>query len=307
MNASNSFDLKVLKGLLNFKFNKNPFYDLTTLEKKRLCLSYKEGGTLHINPEYISKIWPRARELKHNMSDKTLDLLCGQLYENYRWNDLLNDLIPYRPANIPAEKSYMELNEQQRGIVDDAFRNFFDQLTDYHSFVSMVIKKEKMKRVLREDMNKIATGPHDIVLREFIKRIYIELTTRKAAILFDEENDVIEEVYDSWYKLFSVIRDELKSLPASILLSKNIAHLNVLEPVQQILNNVLRSHLTTHQAKFRHWYKNAKSMEKNKKTSPQQLQKEFPTYELLIDSIKHINQELLNLSVLLMKRINSRS
>ena len=38
-------------------------------------------------------------------------------------------------------------------------------------------------------------------------RIYIELTTRKAAIPIDENNDVIEEVYNSWYKLFGIIRD----------------------------------------------------------------------------------------------------
>jgi hypothetical protein len=38
-------------------------------------------------------------------------------------------------------------------------------------------------------------------------RIHIELTTRKAAILIDENNDSIEEIYDSWYKLFNIVRD----------------------------------------------------------------------------------------------------
>src|SRR3989442_1125827 len=33
-------------------------------------------------------------------------------------------------------------------------------------------------------------------------RAWAELVTRKAALLFDEENDVIVEVYDSWYQLF---------------------------------------------------------------------------------------------------------
>ena len=48
-------------------------------------------------------------------------------------------------------------------------------------------------------------------------RIYVELTTRKAAIPIGENNDVIEEVYDSWYKLFGIIREEIKSVPGKYL------------------------------------------------------------------------------------------
>ena len=44
-------------------------------------------------------------------------------------------------------------------------------------------------------------------------RIYLELVTRKAALPFDEDNDVIVEVYDSWYTLFSTIREEIKNVP----------------------------------------------------------------------------------------------
>ncbi|MFA5229787.1 MAG: hypothetical protein WC446_08590, partial [Candidatus Paceibacterota bacterium] len=37
-------------------------------------------------------------------------------------------------------------------------------------------------------------------------KIWTELVTRKAAIPIDKENDVIEEVYDSWYSLFKRVR-----------------------------------------------------------------------------------------------------
>lgn len=48
-------------------------------------------------------------------------------------------------------------------------------------------------------------------------RIHIELTTRKAAILINENDDSIEEIYDSWYKLFNIIRDEIKTVPGKYL------------------------------------------------------------------------------------------
>ena len=38
----------------------------------------------------------------------------------------------------------------------------------------------------------------------------MELSTRKIAIPFDIENDVIDEVYDSWYNFFSTARELLK-------------------------------------------------------------------------------------------------
>jgi hypothetical protein len=46
---------------------------------------------------------------------------------------------------------------------------------------------------------------------EIAHKIYIELITRKAAIEIEEGKDVIVEVYNSWYSLFQITREELKS------------------------------------------------------------------------------------------------
>ena len=56
---------------------------------------------------------------------------------------------------------------------------------------------------------------------EIANRIYVELITRKAAIPFDENHDVISEVYDSWYTLFNTTREELKKLPGEMLLNNS--------------------------------------------------------------------------------------
>lgn len=124
-------------------------------------------------------------------------------------------------------------------------------------------------------------------------RIYIELTTRKAAIPIDEENDVIEEVYNSWYKLFGIIRDEIKTVPGSYLKSHNPT-IALIGLTTKILNEGLRPHLTEHQAKFRKWYEQEK--EKKEKISPQELQRRYPDYDNLMESMKQVNQTLIQYS-----------
>ena len=52
---------------------------------------------------------------------------------------------------------------------------------------------------------------------EITHRIYIELITRKAAMPIDNENDVINEIYDSWYSLFQITRNEIKNLSGGAL------------------------------------------------------------------------------------------
>ena len=123
-------------------------------------------------------------------------------------------------------------------------------------------------------------------------RIYIELTTRKAAIPVDENHDVIEEVYDSWYKLFGIIREEIKSLPGKYLRGHDPTSA-LLGLTRKILNEALRPHLTEHQARFRRWLEIAKDDPNNKNKSPQQLQHEYPDFSNLVASMKEVNKILI--------------
>jgi len=126
-------------------------------------------------------------------------------------------------------------------------------------------------------------------------RIYIELSTRKAAIVIDENNDVIEEIYNSWYELFGIIREELKALPGKYLQDHDptIALIGI---STKILNDVLRPHLTAHQARFRKWLEKAKKDPINENLSPQEMQEKYPDFANLVDSMKKVNQTLIDYS-----------
>ncbi len=122
---------------------------------------------------------------------------------------------------------------------------------------------------------------------EMAHRIYIELITRKAALPI-ENNDVIVEVYNSWYSLFQITRDELKKLSGVMLLENNESK-DLIKLLTDILNEGLRPHLTEYQAKFRKWYKEALELEENKRKTPQDIQAQYDKYQELFDSMKYVN------------------
>lgn len=136
-------------------------------------------------------------------------------------------------------------------------------------------------------------------------RIYIELVTRKGALPIDEENDVIFEIYNSWYKLFGIIRDEVKNVPGHYLQS-HYPTTALIGLTTNILNNGLRPHLTKYQAEFRKWYTNEIEKESSKDLSPQQIQKKYKSYSELIEDMKSVNQVLIDYSEQLDKLIKGK-
>ncbi|MCG8806486.1 hypothetical protein G1K75_12575 [Tenacibaculum finnmarkense] len=133
-------------------------------------------------------------------------------------------------------------------------------------------------------------------------RIYLELITRKAALPFDEDDDVITEVYDSWYTLFKTIREEIKNVPGEYLKSHNPTE-ELIGLTVNILNDGLRNHLTKYQARFRKWYKIESEKTENKTLSPQDLQRKYSDYDNLVMDLKSVNTILLNYSNELKKLI----
>lgn len=119
-------------------------------------------------------------------------------------------------------------------------------------------------------------------------RIYIELVTRKVALDFEKDKDVISEVYDSWYTLFKIIREEIKTVPGQYL-QRHDATEALIGLTTEILNQGLRPHLTTYQAKFRRWYAGALNEEANRGKSPQEIQRGFPEYEILVADLERVN------------------
>ena len=103
-------------------------------------------------------------------------------------------------------------------------------------------------------------------------KTWVEIMTRKVGLTFEEDKDVIVEVYNSWYKLFEIIRELLKNVEPNKK-DKNVEKLE--DILIKTLNEGLRPHLTKWQAKFRRWYDIELKKEENNKVPPQEIQKRY--------------------------------
>lgn len=138
---------------------------------------------------------------------------------------------------------------------------------------------------------------------EIAHRIYIELITRKAAIKIDDSYDVISEIYNSWYSLFQITRNELKTFDGKLLKDNNTSK-ELIRLLADILNKGLRPHLTQYQAEFRKWFYEEIQKDCNKGKSPQLIQKNFSHYNELITSMKEVNIILISYANSLSKIIS---
>lgn len=144
---------------------------------------------------------------------------------------------------------------------------------------------------------KVSIKPNREVIR-IAYQAYVELATRKAAIRFKRDDDVIAEVYDSWYKLFKTLRELAKSVPADRLRGCEDTQ-KLVELLLAVLNKGLRPHLTQWQARFRGWY--SRELEKSPDRDPQSLQQDFPKYEELVEDLDAVSDSLAQLTECLRK------
>ena len=185
----------------------------------------------------------------------------------------------------------------KKDISEGTLLKFFcDDLNRKYQVITISAIEEYIEKVFLENStfidNAEPTENTDKEIKKFANNIYIELITRKAGIPLEEDKDVIEEIYNSWYKLFCIIRDEIKSLPAKYL--KDLSNPESAQGISmKILNDILRPHLTEHQAKFRNWLAKAKQDPQYSNLTPQELQKKYPDYEILFKSLKKTNEMLI--------------
>lgn len=131
---------------------------------------------------------------------------------------------------------------------------------------------------------------HEVV--KIAHQAWTELVTRKAGLKFDDQNDVVAEVYNSWFELFKEIRLLIKSIPAHRLRESEDAR-QLVSLLVSTLNDGLRPHLTRWQARYRRWYKAAEAEPQHLNASPQEIQKKFPEYQLLTEDLKRINDQMI--------------
>lgn len=170
--------------------------------------------------------------------------------------------------------------------------------------ISLLIKKciaKAGEKNIDVDEIKLGIGQSSVTVkynrkdREIAYKLWVELNTRNIGLEFDEECDVITEIYDSWYKCFGITRELLKEIPANRINSS----LELIELIVDILNKGLRPHLTRFQADFRRWYLLEKAKQPN--IPPQELQRMYQDYEELVKDLKSANQHMIEYKNLLQK------
>lgn len=136
---------------------------------------------------------------------------------------------------------------------------------------------------------KISFRPNDTD-RQIAYSIWVELSTRKIGLPINPEDDVISEIYDSWYAFFAVTRELIKEIPVSKVRSSSTS--KIIDLSVEVLNEGLRPHLTKWQARFRHWYE--RQINSKADAEPQELQKQFPAYDELVEDMLAVNKRLIS-------------
>lgn len=155
-----------------------------------------------------------------------------------------------------------------------------------HIFGSLFVREYEL--TIAGSKMKVAIDLKD---KEVVYQIWVEMATRKVGLPIDLENDVIVEVYNSWYDFFNIVRNNIKEMP----INKIDSSLDLIDKLVLILNGGLRQHLTSWQAKFRKWYELEKDNRDSANLSPQDIQRKYPLYNELSTDLLKVNAELITL------------
>lgn len=139
-------------------------------------------------------------------------------------------------------------------------------------------------------VGKISIKPNHEV-RQIAHKAWVELVTRKAGVLVDKENDVVADVYASWYELFKEIRVLIREVPAQKLCNDDTKKL--IDVLIRTLNEGLRPHLTQWQAKYKRWYTNAVAKDTKSALTPQDIQKKYKDYDALVTDMMKVNKQMI--------------
>lgn len=155
--------------------------------------------------------------------------------------------------------------------------------------------RRRVQRWRADDMD-VAFGGMKIHVKRTSEVIRIahaawtEIVTRKAAVPFDPDHDLVAEVYDSWYALFGELRTLTRSVPAEELRRSEDAR-DLVRLLEQVLNQGLRPHLTRYQSRFRRWFDHSTTRYDTERDA-QMIQRGFPDYDELIEDMSQVNDKM---------------
>lgn len=150
--------------------------------------------------------------------------------------------------------------------------------------------------------HKVKLKPN-VIDKQIAYRIWVELSTRKIGLPIDLEDDVISDIYDSWYSFFSVTRELIKDVPVSRFQRKDTE--KIIRLSIDVLNVGLRPHLTKWQARYRKWYETELGKNESVDLEPQQIQKEYPHIEQLEADLLLVNKRLIGYRAKMYELISS--
>ena len=171
-------------------------------------------------------------------------------------------------------------------------------------FLVIKLTSKIFSKSLEIDGVEIGIGTHKIKIKpnyediQIAYKLWVELSTRKLGIPINFDNDLIIEIYKSWYEFFKLTRELIKEVPIHKI-RKHKSTKDFIDIIIAVLNEELRPHLTKWQARFRFWYQ--AELNKNLNVEPQELQKKFPSYKSLIKDIGETNKKLINYRRILKK------
>ena len=108
---------------------------------------------------------------------------------------------------------------------------------------------------LEIDEAEIGIGTHKIKIKpnyediQIAYKLWVELSTRKLGLPINFDNDLIIEIYKSWYEFFKLTRELIKEVPIHKI-RKHKSTKDFIDIVVAVLNEELRPHLTKWQARF---------------------------------------------------------
>jgi len=153
----------------------------------------------------------------------------------------------------------------------------------------------------------IGIGNHKVKIKpndqdfQIAYKLWVELCTRKIGLPIDKDNDVIADLYKSWYEFFRISRELIKEIPVRKV-RDNASTREIVDISFKILNEALRPHLTKWQARFYQWHEAQEQSSQN--SSPQELQRLFPDYTDLENDMLRVNKILISYKDLLERLIN---
>lgn len=164
-----------------------------------------------------------------------------------------------------------------------------------YAFKYVKRKQLKIKDINFSFSNVSVSFEIDTTTQRLAYMLWVEIVTRKIGLPYEEDKDVIVEVYNSWYESFKIIRSMLKEVDPRQLENAKV----LIDLTMRILNEGMRPHLTTWQAKFRAWYTEEKDKHKDK--SPQEIQRMYPEYDALIKDLRKANEDMMKFAELVKK------